>query len=177
MKFISKSGVNSTTWTQLIPTGNIQNKSAMIGIWVNIANAAYWAGTHQMPRITVNYDNGTIAYAEAAQVTGWQFVFVPFTPTTTYGQISVTVSTRTDASLTNAPVYFDDISMLYPAGVQLNLGAVDLWADGLPIVPSIATNLAAADVWAADPSQFGTSTVGDKVNKIKTDTGLIPALL
>ncbi len=63
----------------------------MIGMWVKINNVAYWAGTHQMPRINVNYDNGTIVYAEATQTTEWQFVYISFSPTTTYGEITVTI--------------------------------------------------------------------------------------
>lgn len=159
--------VSNLTWEQLIPTENIQNKDMMVGVWVNISNSGYWGVSNQMPRLTVNYDNGTIAYAEAAQVTGWQFLFVPITPLTTYGQIKVTVSGRSIATAPNNVFYVADMSVLYPAGHTLALGSMNTWASALPVMPSISTSVSAADVWAADPTQFGASTVGDKVNKIK----------
>ena len=54
---------------------------------------------------------------------------------------------------------------------------MDLWASATPVWPPISTTISAQDVWAVDPTGFGASTVGDKVNKIKNDTGIIPALL
>jgi hypothetical protein len=160
-----------------VPTGNIQTKNMMVGVWVKLNSANYWASTNVMPRITITYDNGTEIYAEAAQTTSWQFIFVPFSPTTTYGVITVKLSTQTAATTTNAYVYWDDMSVLYPAGHTINLGSFDLFANALPITPSISTTVSAQDVWAADPTTFGASTVGDKVNKIKKDTGLIPLTL
>jgi len=176
MKFLSESGVDQTQWTQTIPTGNIQNKDMMIGVWVNIDNAGYWGGSHQMPRLTINYDDGTEAYAEAGQVTGWQYIFVPFTPTTTSSFVTAKLSTQTDAGA-NGYVYMGDMSVLYPAGYTLNLGSFNYLNAGFPVAPTISTSVSAQDVWSADPTQFGVNTVGDKVNKIKNDTGIIPALL
>jgi len=167
IKFRSLNGYYTTNWKQTVPTGNIQNKDMMIGIWVNINNSAYWAGNHEMPRLTINYDDGTIAYAEARQVTGWQYIFVPFTPTTTFGSITANLTSQTDATTTNADVYFADYSVLYPAGYTLNLGAFNNITGGFPVTPSISTTVSAQDVWAADPTQFGAGTVGEKVNKIK----------
>jgi hypothetical protein len=152
---------------QKVPTGNIQNQDMMVGVWVKINNANYWAGTHQMPRLTVTYDETTVVYAEAGQTTDWQFLFVPFTPQTTTGLIDVKFTTNTDKTGSNSYVYFDDMSVLYPAGYTLNLGNMDLWVEGAPVTPMISTSVSAQDVWAADPTQFGASTVGDKVNKIK----------
>lgn len=179
MRFQPKSGTVATYWTQNIPTGNIQNQTMTVGVWVKINSANYWAGTHQMPRITVSYDNGTAsAYGEAAQSTNWQFVFVPITPTTTFGQMTFTVTGMTDATTSNAYFYVDDFSAALPQGATLNLGNLDLWSNGLPVSPAnLATTVTASDVWAADPTTFGTDTVGDKVNKIKNDTGIIPATL
>jgi hypothetical protein len=177
-RFESQSTDNRLEWVQNIPTGDIQNKTMTIGAWVKINSATYYAGTHQMPRLTVDYDNGTVVYAEAGQVVGdWQFIFLSFTPTTTFPQITVTCSSKTDATTTDAYVYFTDFSILYPAGYQLDLGKLSSFAFGAPLMPTIATNLSAADVWAADPTKFGADTVGEKVNKIKNDTGLIGALL
>ena len=64
-------------------------------------------------------------------------------------------------------VYVDDISVSFPPGHQLNLGSLDSWADGLPAIPTIATNLSAADVWAVVDGSFGANTMGEKINKIK----------
>jgi hypothetical protein len=165
--FKSYSGTTPTYWTQTIPTGNIQNKDMMVGVWCKLDNSAYWAGTHQMPRLTITYDNGTEVYAEAGQTTDWQFLFVPFTPTTDFGFVDAKLSIQSNATFANTKVYFGDMSVLYPAGYTLNLGAFNYLNAGLPVSPTISTSVSAQDVWAADPKQFGASTVGDKVNKIK----------
>lgn len=149
-------------WTQKIPTENIQNKDMMVGIWIKIDSASYWAGASadiQMPRITVNYDNGTLAYGEAAQTTDWQFVFTPFTPLTTYGEITVTVNGKTDAVVANASFYVAEMSVLYPAGHNIAMGKFNTWSSSLPTMPSISTTISAGDVWAVDPSFFGAGTV------------------
>jgi hypothetical protein len=57
------------------------------------------------------------------------------------------------------------------------MGKFNTWSSSLPTMPSISTTISASDVWAVDPASFGASTVGDRVNKIKQDTGIIPALL
>ena len=179
LRFQPKSSASTTYWTQNIPTGNIQNLTMTVGVWVKMNNAAYWAGSYQMPRLTVSYDNGASSnFVEAAQNTDWQFIFLAITPTTTFGQITFTVDGKTDATGSNAYFYIDDFSAPLPQGSTLNLGGLDLFSNGLPVEPSnFATTVTAADVWAADPTLFGASTVGDKVNKIKNDTALIPAAL
>jgi hypothetical protein len=178
LRFESIRTDRNLVWSHNIPTGDIQGKTMTVGIWVKINSATYWAGTNQMPRLTVNYDDGTEAYGEASQTTDWQFVFVPVTPTTTFGQLGITLSTNTDATGSDAYVYFQDFTAPLPQGSELNLGGMSLWSEGLPIIPlSFATSVSAADVWAADPTQFGAGTVGKKVNDIKNDTGLIPSLL
>lgn len=172
MRFESNSSIQQLTWTQTIPTGNIQNKTMMVGVWCKISNANYYSVTHQLPRLTINYDNGTTAYCQAQSSTDWQFLAIPFTPLTTYGQITATISTMTDQTGLNAYVYFDDYVVLYPAGVQLNLGSLDLWANGLPVMPTIATNLSALDVWSASTAvSYGSSTMGElaKTTEKKAD--------
>lgn len=179
MRFRSQYGDINLEFTQDIPTGNILGKTMSIGVWVKIDNSAYWAGVHSMPRLTVNYDNGTEVYAEASQTAGsWQYLQVPFTPATAYGLLTVTFSLASDATGGNEYVYVTDWSVLYPAGVQLNLGLQAVWAKGLPVVPTIATNLSAADVWAFPTSSLtGTGTVGKLVvgisNLSKTILGLL----
>lgn len=161
IRFEPTSSTNTLDWEFDVPTGDIQTKTMTVAVWCKISNAAYYAGTHQNPRLTVDYDNGTTTYVAATDSTDWQLLSVSFVPTTTYGQITVTLSGRTDATTTNAYVYFDDFAILYPAGYKLDLGGMDLWADALPITPPIATVLSAADVWLVPTSTLtGTDTIG-----------------
>ncbi len=163
-------------WDQKIPTGNIQNLTTAVSIWVKINNAAYYAGTHQNPRLSIDFDNGTVAYAEAADNTDWQLLTVSFSPTTTYGQIIATVSGLTDATGSNAYFYADDVSVFLPPGVQLDLGGMDLWANALPITPSISTNVTATDVWNVPTANLTSpSTTGTKLKK-SLETGQFIAL-
>jgi hypothetical protein len=179
IRFESISSEDSLEWTQDIPTGNIQNKDMTVAVWCKINNANYYSGTHQKPRLTIVYDNGaSTCYAEATATTDWQLLSVTFTPTTTFGQISATLSTKTDQTSTNAYVYFDDYSVLYPAGTSLSLGSLDLWSAGLPVSPTISTLASAQDVWTVPTSTLTASgTIGKQVGDIKKDTGLIGALL
>jgi hypothetical protein len=141
-------------------------------VWVLIRYAAYWAGTNQLPRITIDYDNGTTAYTQATQSTDWQFLPLPFTPTTTYGQITVTLSARTDATTTNAYVYWDDFVTIYPANAPLNTQTFDLWANALPVTPPLATVLSASDVWAlATSTMTGAGTAGKMLTSIDAGVG------
>ena len=57
------------------------------------------------------------------------------------------VTGATDATGTNRYFYVDDVNIAYPAGVAVNLGGLDLWADGLPVAPAIATVPSLAGVW------------------------------
>jgi hypothetical protein len=169
-RFQSETSDANLEWSQDIPTGNIQNKTMLLGVWVKINSANYWAGINQMPRLTVNYDNGTTAYAEAGQTTDWQFIHIPITPTTTFPQITLTCSTKTDATTIDAYVYFTDLAVLYPAGYQLELGTLSNFAFGEPLMPTIATNVSAADVWAYDPDSVASGTIGEEINIIKDKT-------
>lgn len=169
IRFESISSVNALTWQFPVPTGDITGRTMTIAVWCKIANAAYYGGTHANPTLDVNYDNGTHASCVAVDGTDWQLLAVNFTPTTTYGQITVTLSTLTDQTGANAYVYFDDFAVLYPAGYKLDLGGMDLWANALPITPPIATVLSANDVWTAQTSTLtGTGTVGKLVTKLLT---------
>jgi hypothetical protein len=173
-----EAGNEPLLWEQYIPTGDITDKTMAIGVWVKINSANYWSGSHVMPRLTVVYDNVTTAYAEAGQSTEWQLLILPFKPETSYGRVKATLSIETDQSGADAYVYWDDMSVLYPAGVQVSLGSMDIWAGAEPITPSISTGLSVADVWAVPTSGLtGVGTIGKQVGDIKKDTGLIPALL
>jgi len=147
MRFEPTYSPNLMRWEQLIPTGNIQNKTMTVSVWVKINNAAYYAGTHTKPTLTIDYDNGTTMSSVATTGTGWQQLAVTFTPTTTYGQIEMKVTGATDATGTNRYFYVDDVNIAYPAGVAVDLGNLDLWADGLPVAPAIATMPSLQGVW------------------------------
>ena len=175
MKFMPINATYPMSWSQLVPTGNIQGKTMSVGVWINVANAGYWAGTNQMPKLSVTYDGSTVVTSSALQQTGWQYVSVSFSPTTTTGMIGVQINGASSGA--NTAFYVDDFHVLYPPGVQLNLGAMDLWYNGTPVVPTIATNLSAADVWAENPAGFGAGTVGATVNQVSNNASLIPALL
>jgi hypothetical protein len=146
-----------------IPTGNIQNLTMVVGVWCYINSANYWAGTdYEMPRLNVTYDGTSSVYAEASQTAGeWQFLFVPITPVTTAGKISIVLSGLTDAVDADRYFYLDDMSVLYPAGYKLDLGGLDIWDNGLPVLPPIATLMSAKDVWAVPSASVNVSgTVG-----------------
>jgi len=167
LRMESYSSTNQMTWEQIIPTGNIQNMNMEIGVWVKLNNSAYWAGTHELPRLTINYDNGTTVYCQAAESTEWQYLPVPFTPLTTYGSVTATLSTMTDATSTNRYVYFDDWSVLYPAGYIMDSSGMDGWANAEPVMPTISTLFSALDVWSAQTSTLtGTGTIGKFVTKL-----------
>jgi hypothetical protein len=169
IRFEPKDENHNLDWDLIIPTGDIQNSEMMLGVWVKINNANYYSGTHEMPRLTVDYDDGTTVYAEAAESTDWQYIFIAFTPTTTYPQVTATLSGATDQTTTNAYIYWDDFSVLYPAGHTLALGNLDLWANALPVVPPLATALTAQDVWAVATSTLtGSGTIGKLLTKVLT---------
>ena len=147
MRFEPTYSPNLMHWEQNIPTGNIQNKTMTVSLWVKINNSAYWAGTHTKPTLTIDYDNGTTITSVATASTSWQQLAVTFTPTTTYGQIEMKVTGATDATGTNRYFYVDDVNIAYPAGVAIDLGNLDLWAEGLPVAPAIATVPSLGGVW------------------------------
>lgn len=149
LRFEPTSSATNLDWSFVVPTGNIQNKTMTVALWCKINNANYYSGTYQLPRLTINYDNGTTAYCQAATSTDWQQLFVTFVPTTTYGQITVTLSGRTDQTTTNAYVYWDDMGLLYPANNSLDLGGMDNWANALPVTPPVAIPISAYTVSSA----------------------------
>ena len=167
MRFEPTYSPNLMHWEQIIPTGNIQNKTMTVSLWVYINNAAYYAGTHTKPTLTVDYDNGTeISSVATATAGSWQQLAVTFTPTTGYGQIEMKVTGATDATGTNRYFYVDDVNVAYPAGVAIDLGSLDLWAEGLPVAPAIATVPSLAGVW---DEPLSAHTVAGSAGKILAD--------
>ena len=134
MRFEPNFTPNSTHWEQNVPVGNIQNKTMTFSVWVKINNSAYWGGTHIKPTLTLNYDNGTIESTVATATTNWQRLAITITPATTFGRVNMQLSGSTDATGSNAYFYVDDVNIAYPAGTTMDLGSLDLWADGLPVL-------------------------------------------
>lgn len=164
LRFEPLSSTERLEWNFNIPTGNIQNQSTIIGLWVKINSTSYWAGTHQMPRITINYDNGTESYGEAAQTTDWQYIHAVFTPTTTFGQVTVTLSGMTDATTTDSYIYWDDFS----GGFLVNT-TLDGWANAEPIPPAYSFNINAATFWDySSSSATASGSMGVKLKKVLT---------
>lgn len=159
-------GMNLMHWEQIIPTGDIQTKTMTISCWVKINNSAYYAGTHTKPTLTVTYDQTSTVTSTATAGTGWQQLACTFTPSTGYGQVEMKITGVTDATGTNRYFYVDDFNIAYPAGVQVDLGGLDLWADGLPVAPAIATMPSLAGVWD-EPSSAHTvpGTMGAEQNE------------
>jgi hypothetical protein len=154
-------------WEQTIPTGDIDTKTMTISVWVYINNAAYYAGTHTKPTLTVTYDNGTeISAVAAASAGAWQQLAVTFTPTTAYGQVEMKITGATDATGTNRYFYVDDVNIAYPAGVAVDLGNLDLWADGLPVAPAIATVPSLGGVW---DEQLSAHTISGSMGVLLSD--------
>ena len=130
-----------------VPTGNIQNKTMTVSIWVKINSANYYAGTHTKPTLVVDYDNGTEVSAVATATTNWQQLGVIFTPTTTFGQIKWYIKAGTDASGNDRIFYIDDMNVLYPGGEVINLSSLDLSGNAEPIFPPITTLPSAGNLW------------------------------
>lgn len=166
IRFEPLTSTDNIDWEFTVPTGDILGRTMTVAVWCKINSATYYAGTHQQPRLTLDYDDGTVLYTEATESTDWQLLVITFVPTTSYGQITVTISGRTDAVGTDAYFYLDDMAILYPSGYKLDMGGMDLWANALPITPPIATVMSAADVWtAATTGLTGAGTIG----KLLTD--------
>lgn len=147
MRFTPYGATNLIHWEQTIPTGDITSKTMTVTCWVKINNAAYYAGSHTKPTLTVTYDQTSTVTSVATTGTGWQQLACTFTPSTSFGQVTMKITGGTDASGTNRYFYVDDFNIAYPAGVQVDLGGLDLWADGLPVAPAIATMPSITGVW------------------------------
>jgi len=166
MRFEPTYSPNLMHWEQNIPTGNIQNKTMTVSLWVKLNNSAYWAGTHTKPTLTIDYDNGTTITSVAQGNTNWQQLACTFTPTTGYGQIEMKVTGATDATGTDRYFYVDDVNVAYPAGVAIDLGNLDLWAEGLPVAPAIATMPSITGVW---DEPLSAHTIAGSAGKILKD--------
>lgn len=169
IRFEPTSSSNAIDWEFDIPTSDIKDQTMSVIMWVKINSSSYYAGTHQMPTLNIEYDDSTTASSSATETTDWQVVSVVFTPITEYGQITVTIDGYTDATDEDAYFYVDDIGVMYPPGVSVNLGGLNLWANALPIIPPIATVIAATDIWDVPVAQAsGAGTFGGLMTEINT---------
>jgi hypothetical protein len=92
--------------------------------------------------------------------------------------MQVSFTTQTEATGSDAYVYFADFTAPLPQGIALNLGEFNLWANAFPVTPlSFSSTISSNDVWGADPATFGSGTVGEVQNKTLENTQLIPATL
>lgn len=151
LRFQPTTSTTALPWTFTVSTGNTQTYETTISVWVKINNAAYYAGTHQNPTLRIDYDNGTVVTDVATDTTDWQLLTKAFTPTTTFGQVTITIDGYTDATTTDAYFYVDDFDIAYPSGYAVNLGKLDVWADGSPITPSSDTTGYLSYDWTQDP--------------------------
>lgn len=174
-RFEPLSGAERFEFSFDVPTGNIQNKTMTVAVWCKLESVAFYGGSsYEMPRLNVTYDGSTVTYSQAAASTDWQLLSVTFTPTTTAGKISIILSGMTDATGSDRYFYWDDMSILYPAGYKLDLGSLDVWDNALPVLPPIATVMSANDVWAVDTSTLTTTgTIGNKIVGLKNPSLLI----
>ena len=153
-------------FSSTIPTGNIKNKTMTVAVWCKINSDLFYQDEYQLPRLAVKFDNQTVVSKEAKKTTSWQLIPVSFTPLTEYGQVEVTFSAETDKTGSDAYVYFDDFSTLFPGGYQLDTQGFDLWANALPVAPYLSTNLSAKDVWTAlETDDYGENSMGERVKK------------
>ena len=172
LRFEPKSDAENLSWSQDIPTGNIQNKTMAVSVWIKINSAAYYADIHNNPTLSIFYDNTSTVESVATNTTEWQLVTAVITPLTTYPQITVSVKGLTNATSSDAYFYVDDMSVLMPAGTSLNLGGMDLWAKAMPVTPSIATIATAADVWNFSTSLLtAAGTIGKQL--VDNDTAIV----
>jgi len=124
-----------------IQIGDCKDKQMNIGVWCKINNAAYYSGTKQLPRLTITYDNGTEAYAEATDTTDWQLLTFSFKPTTSYGTITATITGATDATGTDRYFYIADMFILYPVSFKVSWGDIITFASGFPYMPYMRKRL------------------------------------
>jgi len=173
MRMESTSSAVNVPYQFDMPIGNQQGKTISIGLWVYINNTAYDAGTHEMPRIKVNYDNGTETndaenYATAT-FGAWQYIKATFTPTTTFASITISLSARTDAVSSNRYVYWADWS----GGFLVNNEFI-YWKDALPVPPGFSANVNAATFWDYPTSAaVATGSMGEVV--VSGNTGITAA--
>jgi hypothetical protein len=83
-----------------ISSGDISGHKIFLSLDSKINNASYYAGTHTLPNLYVDYDNGTLTnptYLSAN--TDWQKAITFFTPTLNKQVLKMHLAQKTDATL------------------------------------------------------------------------------
>ncbi len=143
------------------------NEQITVSVYCKINSDNYDAGVNVAPTMTISgLGMGTIT--DTADVTDhgtWQLLSCSGTPTSA-GQITIKLSSETNASGSDSYVYWDDMYVSYKT--SLDLGSLDNTFHGLPISPPLATQITAQNVWAellADNRVAG--SMGEAIHDIK----------
>ncbi|MEW6487652.1 MAG: hypothetical protein AB1578_07030 [Thermodesulfobacteriota bacterium] len=94
----------------LIGTNDVTDLSVAVLLHCQMA-AAYYAGTHVLPKMTVDYDAGTLVTQSASASTARQRLAAVFSPTASYNTVGVALATETDATGADADVYWDTLTL------------------------------------------------------------------
>jgi len=136
-------------WSHKVPIGDIQEKTMAVMCKIKINHENYYKGSiYQLPRLEINFDDGSIAYASVSNSTEEQTLIVPFIAYTDFPEITITISGHTDALGSERYFYVGDGQIFYPPAHSINTGSMDYWVNDMPLTPWMATNIQAADIWA-----------------------------
>lgn len=133
MRYESSSAVNALSNSWEYKTGNIQNLTTTVAVRLKINSANYYSGTYVLPKLTVNFDNGTSISVTAVATTADQQLLVAFTPLTTFGKYTITLTTQTDQTGSNAYVYWGEVLPSRPNGIFVDTTKFGSWASALPL--------------------------------------------
>lgn len=112
------------------PMGNKLGKAINVSIYCKINSANYYAGTHVLPKLTVEYDGWLhTVYSQWASTTDWQWLYLSFVPTTDNPEVTISLTSETDATGSDAYVYFWHMEGNIP-----NISAMNNRAKALPIL-------------------------------------------
>lgn len=155
-------------WCVDSPTGDIQWDSLIISVQCKINSANYYAGVYELPQLIATYDDWTVLPCTAAQVLDWQKLFIPLQTATASPLVKICLTAETDATGSDAYVYFWHFDWGIPTPRNL-----DNWADALPIldIGFLTTSAAAVKdaVWNADTSLYTTTwTFWKAISTIKS---------
>ncbi len=143
----SSSSTSPLEYSWDFTTGNCQNLTLSVMARVKINAAAYYAGTHVNPTLTVTYDDGASETSSVATATtADQQLYVSFIPTTTFGKITINISASTDATGTDAYFYVGEIIPSRPPGIAVNTTRLAQFSGAAPLPPD-STFTVPASVW------------------------------
>ena len=126
----------------------VANEPITVSLYCKVNSLDYDAGTYVAPKLEISgcgMTGGFLTASADVTTTDWQLLTVSGTPTSA-GQITITLSTETDASGSDSYVYWDDMYVSYKTPVDL--GTLDHVHHGLPISPPVSAVMTAQNVWA-----------------------------